>query len=229
MTDDLYDEWPKHWTGRNYAKCGLIRVDGKPLRFMGACGEVPVEIEQQSVTVRATRSIYNFRGAGVDLTVTFTSPPSMDDLDLMSRPASYVTFSVESDDGQPHQVQVYFDATAEWAVNTPDQLVEWHRPIVEDLGVMSVGTVDQRVLVAKGDDRRIDWDGRWWRPPPKRHKRRSLPTCGPGDIRPVRQGRRQGRRPNAQGRQRSLAGVVGVDGFGQRRQRAGRTAFDDRL
>ena len=39
----------------------------------------------------------------------------------------------------------------------PDQLVEWHRPIVEDLGVMSVGTVDQRVLVAKGDDRRIDW------------------------------------------------------------------------
>ena len=157
MTDDLYDEWPKHWTGKTHAMCGLIRVDGKPLRFMGACGEVPLEIEQQSVVVRATQSIYHFRGAGVDLTLTFTSPLLLDDLDLMSRPANYVTFSVESDDGKPHQVQVYFDATAEWAVNTPDQLVEWRRPIVEDLGVMSVGTTDQPVLVAKGDDRRIDW------------------------------------------------------------------------
>ena len=109
MSDRLYDEWPKHWTGRTHAMCGLIRVDGTPLRFMGSCGEVPAVIEQQSVVVRATRSIYNFRGAGVDLTVTFTSPLLVDDLDLMSRPASYVTFSVESDDGKPHQGPEYFD------------------------------------------------------------------------------------------------------------------------
>ena len=137
MADRLYDEWPKHWTGRTQGMCGLIRVDGKPLRFMGKAPEVEGVIDQQSVVVRATRSIYNFRGAGVDLTVTFTSPLLMDDLDLLSRPASYVTFSVESDDGKPHQVQIYFDATAEWAVNTTDQIVEWRRPVVDNLAVMS--------------------------------------------------------------------------------------------
>ena len=157
MADRLYDDWPKHWTGHNHGMCGLIRVDGQPLRFMGKCPEVEKVIEQQSVVVRATRSIYHFRGAGVDLTVTFTSPLLMDDLDLLSRPASYVTFAVESDDGKPHQVEIYFDATAEWVVNTPEQIVEWHRPVVDDLSVMSVGTKDQPVLVDKGDNRRIDW------------------------------------------------------------------------
>jgi Domain of unknown function (DUF4965)/Domain of unknown function (DUF5127)/Domain of unknown function (DUF1793)/Domain of unknown function (DUF4964) len=157
MADHLYDEWPKHWTGRVHGMSGIVRVDGKPLRFMGAAGEVPDVIEQQSVTVRATRTIYRFTGAGIDLTVTFTSPLLLDDLDLLSRPASYVTFTVGSDDGKPHDVQLYFDATAEWTVNTPDQLVEWERPLVEDLSVMRIGTTSQEVLAAKGDDQRIDW------------------------------------------------------------------------
>ena len=192
MADRLYDEWPKHWTGRTHAMCGLIRVDGKPLRFMGTCAEVPAAIEQQSVVVRATRSIYNFRGAGVDLTVTFTSPLLLDDLDLLSRPASYVTFSVESDDGKPHQVQLYFDATAEWAVNTPDQLVEWHRPMVEDLAVMRVGTENQPVLVAKGDDRRIDWGWLLVAAAAETAKRRSLPTRWPGRHSPTPAARSSG-------------------------------------
>jgi hypothetical protein len=81
----------------------------------------------------------------------------MDDLDLLSRPASYVTFAVRSGDGQSHDVQLYFDATAEWAVDDSKQLVEWHRLDVDGLAVMSLGTKDQPVLAAGGDDRRIDW------------------------------------------------------------------------
>ena len=36
MTDRLAGDWPRHWTGNVHAMCGLVRVDGKPLRFMGA-------------------------------------------------------------------------------------------------------------------------------------------------------------------------------------------------
>ena len=35
FADHLYDDWPKHWTGRTFGMCGLIRVDGKVYRWMG--------------------------------------------------------------------------------------------------------------------------------------------------------------------------------------------------
>jgi hypothetical protein len=40
FTDRLYDENPRHWTGTTRTLIGVLRVDGKPFRFMGA--EEPV-------------------------------------------------------------------------------------------------------------------------------------------------------------------------------------------
>ena len=73
------------------------------------------------------RPIYRFQNVDVRLTLTFTSPLLMDDLELLSRPASYVEFEVASTTSLEHEVQIYFDATAEWAVNDDEQLVEWKR------------------------------------------------------------------------------------------------------
>ena len=157
MSDTLAGDWPRHWTGNVHAMCGLIRVDGKPLRFMGSAEEVAVQATQVSLDVRATQTIYRFKAAGVSLTVTFTSPLIADDLELVSRPASYITFGAASTDGKPHSVQLYFDATGEWAVNRPSQEVEWQRADATGLDVMRIGTVDQRMLETKGDNVRIDW------------------------------------------------------------------------
>lgn len=35
MTDNLYDESVKHWTGKEFPFIGVIKVDGTPYRFMG--------------------------------------------------------------------------------------------------------------------------------------------------------------------------------------------------
>jgi len=43
------------------------------------------------------------------------------------------------------------------AVNTPDQQVLWGRESVGELAVLRAGGKDQRVLVKKGDNLRIDW------------------------------------------------------------------------
>lgn len=157
MTDRLYDDWPRHWTGKVHAMCGLIRVDGKPMRFMGAHSAVPATVTQTSLEVRATQTRYTFTGAGVELVVTFTSPLLMDDLDLLSRPVSYLDFTVRSTDLRPHDVQLYVDASAEWAVNDPSQPVRWKRLAAGGLEAMALGTASQNILGTKGDNVRIDW------------------------------------------------------------------------
>ena len=44
-------------------------------------------------------------------------------MELLSRPANYVTWSAKSNDGKPHDVSVYFDARSEIATNEPQQEV----------------------------------------------------------------------------------------------------------
>lgn len=157
MSDRLYDDWPRHWTGKVHAMCGLVRVDGKPMRFMGLCSPVKDTVTQTSLAVHATQTRYTFTAEGVELILTFTSPLLMDDLDLLSRPATYLDFVVRSTDQRSHEVQLYVDATAEWAVNNPKQPVRWKRLAVAGLETMAVGTVSQKVLGTKGDNVRIDW------------------------------------------------------------------------
>jgi hypothetical protein len=156
MADHLYDEYPKHWTGRIFGMAGMIRVDNRAQRFMGLPAGVDAVV-QKSVTVHATQTVYTFDCGPVDLTVRFISPLLPDDLKLLARPASYITYSAVSKDGREYEVQVYFDASGEWAVNNTDQRVTWDRMEVPGLHVMSIGTVDQKVLGSKGDDHRIDW------------------------------------------------------------------------
>ena len=127
FADHLGSDWPRHWTGNVHAMSGLLRVDGKPWRFMGLAEEVGQQAEQLSLEVRPTQTVYRFAAGGVHLTVTFTAPLLLDDLDLTSRPANYVTFAAVSADGRPHSVQVYFDVTGEWVVNRPSQPVAWQR------------------------------------------------------------------------------------------------------
>ena len=113
--------------------------------------------KQKSVEVNATQTIYNFDCIGVDLKVTFTSPLLMNNLDLFSRPVSYISYQVKSKDGLNHNVKVFFSASTNIAVNTPSQEVTFQKYTSAGLSILKAGTVAQPVLQKKGDDLRIDW------------------------------------------------------------------------
>lgn len=112
---------------------------------------------QKSVNITATQTAYRFDCGQVGLKVTFTAPLLPDDLDLFSRPADYISFSVAPLDGRPHKVQLYFSAAGNIAVNTPDEEITWQRSAENGLDIMKTGTVAQNVLGRSGDDVRIDW------------------------------------------------------------------------
>jgi hypothetical protein len=78
---------------------------------------------QKNVVVNATQTAYSFSNGGVDLDLTFTSPLLLNDLEMVSRPISYVNYSVKSNDGKSHAVQVYFGASTNIAVNIATQEV----------------------------------------------------------------------------------------------------------
>ncbi|MDR3692653.1 MAG: DUF4965 domain-containing protein [Fimbriimonas sp.] len=155
--DALHQGWSTHWTGTTQAMCGLVRVDGKVGRFMGG-GPADVEpIQQVNLTVTATRSIYEFEFAGIHLNVEFLSPLVPDDLDLLTRPVTYLTIGVTSTDNTAHEVSVYFDCSGSIAVNTNDQPIYGARHRVDGLETVSFRSAEQPVLQKKGDHLRIDW------------------------------------------------------------------------
>ena len=155
--DKLSDGWPVHWTGQAHAMSALARVDGQAYRVMGLEPWGSRPMTQTRLEVFPTRTVYTFADGGVELTLTFLCPLLPSDLDILSRPLTYVTAHVRSMDGARHKVQVYFDACSEIAVNTPEQKVVWGRLEIPGLDVLSFGSQDQPVLEKKGDDLRIDW------------------------------------------------------------------------
>jgi hypothetical protein len=157
MADHLNDEPTKHWTGKNNTLTGFIRVDGKPYQVIGRERPNTQLIHQDRVEVLPTRTIYDFSGAGIKLNLTFLTPALPNDLDVLSRPVTYLDWTATSTDGAAHSVQLYFEASNELVVNTPDQPVVWSRYLLDGEPVLRLGSKDQPVLAKRGDDLRIDW------------------------------------------------------------------------
>ena len=155
--DKLADADTTHWTGKPQRLTALARIDGKAYRLMGTDPANVPALAQTSVKVLPTRTLCEFEGQGVQLTLTFMTAALPENLDLLSRPVTYLTWEVHSADGQNHTVSIYFDASSEVAVNTAGQPVTFEPAAAGSLRAWRVGTVEQPILQKKGDDLRIDW------------------------------------------------------------------------
>ena len=170
--DKLTDDVTRHWTRHPHSLISLIRIDGKTYRLMGNSPRwVPkgmtndaVDIykdipafPQASVQVLPTRSIYVFYDGHVQVSLILMTPLLPDDLDVLARPVTYLTWSVFSSDGATHEVAFYDSTSSQLAVNKPDEKVAWARETAGELTVLRVGTVEQPVLGSCGDDHRINW------------------------------------------------------------------------
>lgn len=154
---------------------GLVRIDDAVFRFLGpadqADGVMPPPMRQTQVTVFATRTLLTFEEAGVQLQMTFTTPAVLGSwsdeqyFDLVSRGITYIRFLLQSVDGRPHAVNIYFDQTAEIVVNDVSAAVSWRRqllrPVATDAEIsimdLVIGADKQSVLSESGDFLCISW------------------------------------------------------------------------
>ena len=161
FTDELNSSATRHWTGQPQSLLGVLRVDGKLYRFMGKEDSIDqiadIPATQQWVSVNATQTKYQFACGDVDLTLTFTSPLLLNDLTLLSRPVTYVSFRLRSSDGAAHTAQLYVGVSGNLATNNPRQGLNKQFGHSGGMTYIAAGTKEQPVLKKKGDDLRIDW------------------------------------------------------------------------
>lgn len=138
-------------TGGSYVDFGLFEKEKNQDAFTTTA-------VQKSANVLPTQTFYTFECGPVELTLVFTAPLLMDDLELMTRPVNYLTYQVKATDAKSHDVQIYFETTPQWAVNEESQPVNFE--MIEDqngLTYLKTGTIEQPVLQKRGDDLRMDW------------------------------------------------------------------------
>jgi hypothetical protein len=136
--------------GGAYTDFGLYRNIGME------DGNMP-KAEQKSCDVMATSSYYSFTCGPVDLDVVFTAPMLIDNYDLLSAPANYISYQVTSTDGREHDVQLLLTASPLIAQNKITQPTR--SELIENKGVkyLKTGTIEQPILAKTGDHICIDW------------------------------------------------------------------------
>ncbi|XAE57468.1 DUF4965 domain-containing protein [Termitidicoccus mucosus] len=156
--DTLPGTYTTHWTGKSNRLTSQVLIDGKMFRVMALQPDKAPALAQKSVEVLPTRTIYIFEDAGVRLTLTFLTPALPEDIDLLSRPVTYVTYAFQAIDGKSHNVAIQFDASGDITVNEPSkQQVVASAARVDTLTVLRMGSKEQPVLGRSGDSVCIDW------------------------------------------------------------------------
>src|SRR5262249_57029242 len=74
-SDRLAGTWPTLWDGQIKAITGIARIDGTAYVFMGAPGGlVASPLPQTKLVISPTRSVFQFEGAGIALSVELFAP-----------------------------------------------------------------------------------------------------------------------------------------------------------
>jgi hypothetical protein len=139
----------KNTAGGRHLDAGIVEEDAQNVKIASAT--------QTNVNIEATTTKYTFTTGNVELQVSFTSPLLLNDIKLTARPVSYINYAVKSTDGKSHKVDVFFGASSNIAVNTPNQSVSAWKTSKNNLSILKTGTVEQPILKKRGDDVRIDW------------------------------------------------------------------------
>ncbi|MGB8193701.1 MAG: DUF4965 domain-containing protein [Chitinophagaceae bacterium] len=147
--------------GKNILAMHCVNTGGPGFIDAGLYDRLPARAitnaVQQKVEITATQTKYQFKCGPVNVQLDFLSPLIANDLELLSRPVSFINSTTRSNDGKAHSIELFMGISTQAAVNSTRQPV-----LVNEFGVHGItgfmaGTVEQKVLARKGDDVRIDW------------------------------------------------------------------------
>ena len=155
--DRLYDKETTHWSGAAQPLTILLDADGVTYRICGRGKDKTLELPvlpQTGCRVGATITSYRFAdGKGLSAEVDFTTPRLTDDLDVFSRPVTYVTVRVKG----AKAASVRASITGAWATNDDKAKMTWTTNAVAGVRDVSVCRADAVPFSIRGDHKRANW------------------------------------------------------------------------
>lgn len=159
-SNNLTDSDIKTWYSKTCFLIGKAEIDGKGYMFMGSAADMKLPpMAQTDVTVKSFSTVYTFAAAGVCLKAEFFTPVLPTDLDMLSRPASYMRIGLESQDNARHEVKITVSASQDFCVERKLQncVLTETAEIGNGISAMKMGGVEQAILGYSGDAHGIDW------------------------------------------------------------------------
>ena len=155
--DCLYDVDTTHWGGAKQPLAVLLDADGVTYRLCGkgsGSDRILPVLPQVSCKVGATVTAYRFAdGKGLSAAVDFATPRMADDLDVFSRPVTYMTVRVSG----AKSWNVRASITGAWATNDDKAEMVWATNTVAGVRDVSVGRKEQIPFSVRGDRKRANW------------------------------------------------------------------------
>ncbi len=159
FTDNLAENYTKHWTGRPAPIYMATVIDSKqyPICVFDENNvNRALETErliQTDVRISPLSTVYTFENDKIVLTVDFTTPLLIEKPEIMSRPVSYIEYNIEKKDASVKDVSFIFGISSECCVNSKDSEVVFKKTPYS----LSCGNAVQNVLSEVGDSVMINW------------------------------------------------------------------------
>ena len=155
--DKLTEKDTTHWAGANQPISITLTADGKTWRLCGLEPQSIPALPQTGVKVMPLQTRYAFAGNGLRVSLTFSTAKLSDDLDVFSRPVTYVTAYVEG----AKEWKLNATISPALATNNDKAQMVTNRCTVAGLPAISIGRKEQRPLAYSGDRVRCDWGYAW--------------------------------------------------------------------
>ncbi|MBQ6007497.1 MAG: DUF4964 domain-containing protein, partial [Kiritimatiellae bacterium] len=161
--DRLTDVETTHWTGAKQPVTVLLEADGRTWRLCGATPADAPALPQLATEVRPTQTVCTFAEGALRVELRFSTAKLPDDLDVFSRPVTYVTARVQGARSWRLRPSISAalatnDDAAPMVTNRTEVAVgECGGRGATALPAVSIGRRDQTPLGRSGDRLRCDW------------------------------------------------------------------------
>ena len=155
--DRLTDVETTHWTGAKQPIMVLLEADGRTWRLCGATPADMPALPQLTTEVRPTQTVCTFAEGALRVELRFSTAKLPDDLDVFSRPVTYVTARVRG----ARTWRLKPSISPALATNDDAAPMVTNRTEVAGLPAVSIGRRDQTPLGRCGDRLRCDWGYAW--------------------------------------------------------------------